>query len=395
MPEQVRLKIPEQEKLKKELGFVDPASITVEPVEDQVLVTLAEEYVEKLCSVNPEDFRAQAQGRAAIDNLGTSLVQESARRSEMLRSPIRTLIKDADGKDIGSNLIRLKLEVEKHDPHKWDFEAGWFSRLVGRTPVVGGKIKEYFTQFEEARTVIDAIANSLSNGKEQLGRDIKILREDQIAMREVTLKLQKIIKVGMLMDKGFEKKLAGLAADDPQRGFIEQERLFPLRQQINGLQTQLGFNQVGVIAYETIVRTNLELIKGINMTVNTTVTGLTVATVLALALAHQKDQMDKILKTNEVTARLFIETTERLRKQGVDVQKMVSSPLISVEIMKTAYANLRAAFDEVMRFKQEALPKMATNMLEFDRVTADMEKLIRDQEKGNASKSDLATMEIK
>lgn len=384
---------PSQDKLREELGLIDPNKLSMNLEDDPKLLALADSYVEQLVSVSPEDFKKQAAGRDAVENMGMSLVQESARRSELLREPIRALTKPGVGSgDVANVLVQLKLEVEKHDPNKWDFGPGWFSRLVGRAPVLGDKIKEYFTQFEEARTVIDAIARSLKNGRDELKRDCVILREDQIAMREVTLKLQKVIKLAMLIDKRLEAKLSTVAQGDEKRIFIEQELLFPIRQRVNGLQTQLGFSQIGVLAYETIVRTNLELVRGIDLTLNTTVSGLTVATVLSLALAHQKNQLDKVLAVNKATAKLLVETTEKLKTQGVEVQKMASSPMIAVEVMKTAFANIQSAFDEISRFRKEALPNMAKNILELDDVTDQMEKLTQDMERGNRT---IPSLELK
>jgi uncharacterized protein YaaN involved in tellurite resistance len=39
--------------------------------------------------------------------------------------------------------------------------------------------------------------------------------------------------------------------------------------------------------------------------------------------------------------------------------------------------------DEISRFRQEALPKMANTILEMDRMTEEQEKVIKDLEEGN------------
>lgn len=393
MPEQIqvqpgdqqvnKLVVPDPLNLQKELGLVDPESLKADEVTDPKLIELADSYTEKLLSVKVEDFETQLASRSAVENMGLSIQHESARRSEMLREPIKALAHQGDdGGNVANDLIRLKIEVERHDPNKWSFEGGWFSRMLGQTPIVGEKVKAYFIQFEEARTVIDDIARSLKIGRDRLRRDSDILRGDQVDMRKLTLKFQKNVKLAMLIDKRIETKIAGLSADDPQKTFLEQQLLFPLRRRINALQTSLGFHQIGVLGYETIIETNIQLIEGINLALDTTITGLTVATVLSLALAHQKDQLNKLLATNQATAKLFVETTERLRKQGVDIQKMASSEMIPVEMMKTAFVNVHAAIDELKRFRSEALPQMAKSIRELDQLTTGAEKAIQDMERG-------------
>ena len=52
-------------------------------------------------------------------------------------------------------------EHEEVDPANFDFEPGWFSRLLGHLPFIGTPIKRYFSQFEKTSTIIEAISNSL------------------------------------------------------------------------------------------------------------------------------------------------------------------------------------------------------------------------------------------
>lgn len=387
------LKAVDQSQLKKDLGLVDPKELHVGLEEDPKLVALAEKYATELMSIKAEDFKAQAANREAVDNMGLEVVNASARKSEMLREPIKRLarldrtVKDGDAVvDVAKVLTDLKIQVEEHDPNQWDFEGGWFSRMLGRTPVLGDRVKAYFIQFEEARTVIDDIARSLRTGKGQLARDCEILRADQIEMRELTLKLQKLVKVGMLMDKHFEAKIGTLGESDSQRVFIQKELLFPLRQRVMALQTQLGINQMGVIAYETIVDTNHELIRGIDLALTSTISGLTVATTLTIALAHQQVQLDKLLAVNQATAELIKRTAARLRKQGVEIQKVASGEMIPVEVMKTAFADIRGALEDIQRFRVESLPKMAQSIKDLDQLTTDAEHAIQDMEKGKAAR---------
>ena len=99
--------------------------------------------------------------------MGQSLQREAARRSAMLQQPIQTLARSGeDGGPVANALVDLKMKVEELDPAKFDFSPGWFSRALGFLPVVGNPIKRYFTQFESAQTVINAIIASLEKGRE-------------------------------------------------------------------------------------------------------------------------------------------------------------------------------------------------------------------------------------
>ena len=76
-------------------------------------------------------------------------------------------------------------------------EAGWFTRTLGLIPGVGTPLKRYFSRYEQAGTVIDAIIRSLEDGAEQLARDNRTLLNDQRDMRDLTIKLK---SAGELLD---------------------------------------------------------------------------------------------------------------------------------------------------------------------------------------------------
>lgn len=90
--------------------------------------------------------------------------------------------------------------MEDLDPARVDFESGWFTRIIGYLPGIGTPIKRYFSKFESAQTVIDAIIKSLEVGQETLKRDNITLTEDQKRMKALTKKLEKTIALGQAMD---------------------------------------------------------------------------------------------------------------------------------------------------------------------------------------------------
>ena len=76
----------------------------------------------------------------------------------MLKEPVADLAKSSeDGGAVAKALIDLKMQVEGLDPARADFSAGWLTRLLGYIPGVGTPMKRYFTKFESAQTVVDAI----------------------------------------------------------------------------------------------------------------------------------------------------------------------------------------------------------------------------------------------
>ncbi len=375
------------EQAKADLHLVDPATLQEEKIDPEVEAK-ATQMADLLASIDPNDFDARADRKRAVEDAGRELQKEASHRSGMLRQPIKTLAeRGEDGGEVGKALVDLKIHMEELDPTELDFSPGWLSRTMGFLPFVGTPLKRYFTQYESAQTVIDAIVNSLIKGRDQLKRDSTTLAEDQRIMRDLTLRLQKQIQLLMRIDEKLGYKLEReIPADDARHTFISDELLFPLRQRIQDLQQQLVVNQQGVLAVEIIVRNNKELIRGVNRAVEVTVSALQVAVAVALALANQRIVLDKVDALNETTTDLIAGTAQRLRTQGAEIHKQASESMLDIETLKTAFIDINMAMDEISRFRQEALPTMAANILELNQLSAAGEEAITRMEQGNQAR---------
>jgi uncharacterized protein YaaN involved in tellurite resistance len=334
--------------VKGELALVEPESIGKGPDVDPELDAKAVELVNSLLSFSDGDHDAEERAKDAVETMGRGLQQAAAHRSQMLRAPIRELAQHAeDGGPVANALVDLKVQVEDLDPNKFDFEAGWISRTLGMLPFVGTPLRRYFTKFESSQTVIDAITRSLEMGKDQLNRDNTTLREDQKAMRELTRQLTRQIELAQLMDNKIQYKLdREIGADDPRRGFVQDEILFPLRQRIMDLQQQLAVNQQGVLSTAIIIGNNKELVRGVDRALDVTISALQVAVTVALALAHQKIVLDKIEAVNKTTSDLIAGTAAKLKEQGADIHTRASSSNLDMESLKSAFADINTAMDE-------------------------------------------------
>lgn len=389
------LAVPDTEAIRKELGLLDPEAVAREEKKDEQLEKTADEFVASVLAWDPNDssqLNARDANIAAVEQLGSKTQQEAARRSAMLKQPIKSLAeKSEDGGVVARSLIELNTQVDQLDPGKFDFEAGWLARTLGRLPGFGTPLQKYFTRFQQADTVIDAIIRALEDGREQLGRDNTTLAMDQKAMRQLTIRLAKTIQLGQLIDQRLGYALErDIAPDDAKRHFVEEELLFPLRQRIIDLQQQMAVNQQGVLATELIIRNNKELMKGVNRAVNVTVSALTIGVTVALALANQKIVLDKVGAVNQTTSRLIEQTASQLRTQGVAIQKQAAESQLNIESLAKAFADIRIALDDIAKFRRQALPTMAQNILKMESLTDTAEEQIRRMEQGNKAEPSIS-----
>jgi uncharacterized protein YaaN involved in tellurite resistance len=358
---------------------------------DPGLEQRADEFVARLLELSARGDQGGDEAAAAISAMGRDLQQQASQRSQMLKQPIMALGHSADdGGPVAKGLVDLRMQVEGLDPAKFDLEPGWFTRTLGFLPGLGNPIKRYFMRFETAQTTIDAIISSLKKGREQLGRDNVTLAEDQKAMRELTHSLARQVSLAELLDQRLEaKRSRDFATDDAKRTFLEEQLLFPLRQRIMDLQQQLAVNQQGVLATNLIIANNKELMRGVDRSLDVTVNALQVAVTVALALANQKVVLDKVESINKTTSDIIAGTGKRLKQQGADIQRRASSSMLDINALKSAFADITSALDDIARYRREALPQMAANIVEFDKLAAQGEESIKKLERGAAAQPTL------
>ncbi len=373
------LKIVSVAEVKTELALKDPASMQIHAGDDPDLESKADHFVRLLISEEVRGETALQSGRDAVETMAVDLQKKAAQQVDRLKQPIKQLAtRGAEGGDVANALISLKMEVEELDPGKFDFEPGWLSRTLGRLPGVGTPIKRYFSKYESAQTVIAAIVRSLEQGRDQLLRDNITLSEDQKQMRDMTGKLEQNIRLGQLIDQKLQYQLEReIQPSDPRHRFIGEELLFPLRQRLIDLQQQLAVNQQGVLATELIIRNNKELARGVDRALNVTVAALQVGVTVALALANQKIVLDKIEAVSKTTSDIIAGTAARLRTQGVQIQKQASSAHLRMDSLRSAFADINGAIDDLATFRLNALPQMAETVLELDKVTSEATKAIQ------------------
>ena len=381
MTQSQNLQVEETADIRTQLDFHSPEEIKAAAAE-QELDAKADALTAALIDFESEDIEKQSEIKEAVEQMGNHVQKKAASQSKMLEQPIKDLQgKSAEGGEVAKSLIELKMQVEDLDPARFDFSAGWFSRMLGGLPGVGTPVKRYFSKFETAQTAIDAIIKSLEGGKDGLLRDNITLTEDQKQMRLMTKKLEKAIKLGQLIDQKLTYKLEReIGADDPRHKFFKEEVLFALRQRIMDIQQQLAVNQQGVLAIEIIIRNNKELVRGVNRALNVTVHALQVAVTVALALENQKIVLDKVTAVSQTTDNLIANTASRLKTQGAEIHKQAASTQLNLDALKQAFADINSAMDDISAFRNKALPQMANSILEMGQLNSKAEEAIKRME---------------
>jgi uncharacterized protein YaaN involved in tellurite resistance len=355
---------------------IDLAEIEAEAESLAALRERAEIHVEHLLSLDPADHDAREASRLAVDEMGRDLERRTSTRSRMLQAPLRDMSRGTeDGGAVATSLADLRVEVDRLDPTHLNTDTNWFMSLVGNIPGVGTPLRRYFLRYENSQVQIDAIVRSLENSRDQLSRDNITLADDQREMRDLTTTLAEQITFSQAIDRALVDRLANEIRFDQQlRDFVNDEILFTVRQRTLDLQQQLTVSQQALMATEIIIRNNRELIRGVDRSINVTISALQVAVTVALALERQQLVLDKIEAINATTSTLITGTAQRLQTQGTSIHRQAASSMLDMDALRSAFSDIEAALDEVTRYRRDALPKMETQVRELDRLAADNDR---------------------
>lgn len=371
------MEVTDTEKIKKDIvEQVKPAQEDVNKLKKQ-----AENNASEIMKVDIDSLEKRRSILKSIESFGMNTMQDSAKRNSSLQVTVGNFSKMGDeGGAVAKGLLDLQREIKDLDPSMVDFaKTGFLGKIYN-------PVRSYFARYQKADGVINDIINSLEKGRTTLKNDNTTLDIEQQTLRDLTKRLTKEVEMGTSMDEAIAKDVdnAKERNEDPEKiKFIAEEIQFPLRQRLMDMQQMIVVNQQGIMAIEVVKRNNKELIRGIDRAKNVTISAMRIAVIVASALYNQKIVLEKIEKLNATTNELISGTSKMLKEQGAEIHKQSMETNISVETLKTAFADVISAMDAISTYKQEALPRMRETIFQFKELAEEGEMQIQRLEKGN------------
>ncbi len=297
--------------------------------------------------------RVDAISKMADDDIARS----AAVSNRLLDRPTNAMSRGglAEGSQISHGLLDLRRQVEALDPSR---QGDLFSprKLLGLIPM-GSKILDYFRGYESSQAHLNAIIESLYNGKDELQRDNAAIDQEKQNMWELMGRLEKWAFLAKQLDDALSAKID--AVTDPQRKkILQEEALFQLRQKRQDIATQLAVDVQGYMALDLVRRNNVELIKGVDRATTTTVSALRTAIIVAQALTNQKLVLDQITALNTTTNQMIESTSEMLRDNSAKIAEQAASSTVSIDSLTKAFDNVIATLDTIDNYKVQALGSM-------------------------------------
>jgi uncharacterized protein YaaN involved in tellurite resistance len=297
---------------------------------------------------------------AQLTRMGEGTMRQAGdSANRMLQRPAAAL--GSGGEDAaartGSSLAELRQIVTELDPKRHDLTGG--RRLLKFLPG-GNAVERYFRKYESAQDQLDAITRALKGGQDELRLDNAAIQTERDALWATLGELANYAVLARHLGDGLEERIAALRAEGKadEAATLEGDALFSVRQRHQDLMTQMAVSVQGYLALDVVKKNNIELIKGVDRALDTTLAALRVAVIVSQALAQQEIVLSQVEALNSTTADMIVSTSELLRSQGAAIQQSAARATVDPAKLQQAFDNVFQAIDEIDRYKAEATRSM-------------------------------------
>ena len=332
-------------------------------------------------------FKTAVERLSAMGN--TEIVASANVSNALLDRPARALSSGPLGNDsdVSKQMLELRRTVEKLDPSRQGdlFKAP--RKLLGMIPM-GSKVQNYFRGYESSQSHLNAIIEALYRSRDQLMRDNASIEQEKANMWKLMGTLEQYAYLAKRIADAIGAQIDGIEASDAERArVLKEDVLFYARQKQQDIATQMAVNVQGYMALDLIKKNNAELQKGIGRATTTTVSALRTAVIVAQAIANQKLVLDEISALNTTTTSLIAGNAKMLKANATRVYEQATTSSVDVETLKTAFATVMSAMDDISAFKVKALSSMEQTV---NSLTGEVDKAKRyvERERGRLGTTD-------
>jgi uncharacterized protein YaaN involved in tellurite resistance len=314
------------------------------------------DYVESVTRLDVHDPAFASRVRD-IQALGDDDVKAAAAVSNrLLQKPLAAARQGgvAEASVVSKSLRDLRRTVEDLDPKR---QGDLLSpkRILGLLPF-GSRLRDYFDRYRSSQGQINAIVQALIHGQAELQTDNADIEQEKVNLWAVMGRLRQYIYLAEHLDAALAARIVEIEATDADRArVLQDDLLFPARQKVQDLLTQLAVSVQGYLALDLVRRNNVELIKGVDRATTTTVSALRTAVIVAQALSDQRLVLDQITALNTTTGNLIATTAEMLRTQSGAINEQAAASTVELSKLQSAFDDISATMDEVEAFKVKAL----------------------------------------
>ncbi|MWV45725.1 tellurium resistance protein [Paenibacillus sp. HJL G12] len=269
-----------------------------------------------------------------IGQIGQKTMEKAGQSLTMLERPVNELM-SGKRSEVTNNIVKLRTEIDSLSKSK---QLGFFEKMLRKTP-----IKNYIYKYQSVKTNVDAIVQSLRNGKDTLQENVVYMKNLKRSSIEEVYNLQVRIAMGNKLKELFEQEIA--KPENENRKTLLERGLRKVVTRIQSFTEMIMLYQQAIAGTDIINDNNDKLIDSVNATIDKTQHLITVSAMISMALQDQLDTIEAVNSANESLQNMFEENSRLLKETTQKTNDLLGKPAIEMDSVNRAMSDLFAAID--------------------------------------------------
>jgi uncharacterized protein YaaN involved in tellurite resistance len=267
------------------------------------------------------------------------------------------------------------------------------ARLFGLIPF-GNGLRRYFRRWQSAGVQLQHSLRQLYAARDELQRDAIEIDAARAKLWDAMQRLKAATHFAEALDERLALRVEALKATDAERArALEQEVLFPARQNLQDMLTQQAVCANGYLALGVLRKTAREMMNGCSRVATTGISALAVAQTISGASGQQIRVLEMLGGVNASIEALLVGSAREL---GVHVEKtgeLAQNPLLGIDKLKEMFDRTFEAMDAMDTFRSRAVQVMQQNNAVLKEQLARAERYVDRSERSpadDATRAELA-----
>lgn len=229
-------------------------------------------------------------------------------------------------------------------------------RLFGLIPL-GSRLDAYFNEYQQAQIPLRDIMERLRDSKDELLRETIAIDAESRQLHQHLDQLRRLTYLAELLDQGLTELLPNLERRDPERArLVAEELLYLVRQKRSDLLSQAIVTQQGQQVLALGRGLNLELIKGVDRALNTTLYAFSLAVDAARRLTGQELVLSQLREIDQraTSAAQRHASQAQARSAGLRQQSDKDGDGADLSGLKQAFVAIHQALDQLADHRSQA-----------------------------------------
>lgn len=218
------------------------------------------------------------------------------------------------------------------------------------------ELADYFERFAHSQERVEAILQTLAEGRLALERDNAVLGQEQVSLAAVMESLREHAYLTGRLDEALTAQIDVVARTDPERAdCLRADLLHAIRRRRQEILTQLAVTTQGYASLRIVEESNEGIVRALATATTTTATALRTAVIVAQAVAGQRMGRQQIEAADAAAEDMTEDAGALLERQSAAVRDELERANARVAMLRRAWDEVFAALDRVDAEKERAL----------------------------------------